>query len=59
MGRRPVLGSGAEQDAYTGWRRVLRYLDRPGVVKRIKRSTHKRERREAAREIRLERTPDE
>lgn len=43
-----------EADAYTGWRRVLAYLDRPGAVKKIKRRTHKRERREAKREIREE-----
>lgn len=40
-----------EQDAYTGWRHVLKYMDRPGVVKKIKRATHKRERREMKRAI--------
>lgn len=41
----------SEQDAYTKWRRVLCYLQRPGVVKKIKRDTHKRERQQARREI--------
>lgn len=44
-----------EHDAYTPWRRVLCYMRRPGVVKTIKRRTHKRERAEARRELR---TPD-
>ena len=35
-----------EQDAYTRWRHVLRYLSRPGAVKAVKRRTHRRERRE-------------
>ena len=38
--------NGDEYDAYTKWRHVLCYLQRPGVVKAIKRRTHKRERRE-------------
>lgn len=41
-----------EQDAYTRWRKVLIYLGRPGVVKKIKRRTHKRERQEGKREAR-------
>ena len=44
MRRRIVTAS--EQDAYTSWRRAYCYLQRPGVVKKIKRMTHKRERRE-------------
>lgn len=39
-----------EYDAYTGWRHVLCYIQRAGVRKAIKRSTHKRERREGKRE---------
>lgn len=42
----------AEQDAYTFARRFYCYLARPGVVKSIKRRTHKRERREGRSEIR-------
>lgn len=42
----------AEQDAYTVWRHLYCYLARPGVVKSIKRRTHKRERREAVAAIR-------
>lgn len=45
MGRR-ALKNGDEQDAYTRWRGMLVYLGRPGVVKKIKRATHKRERRD-------------
>lgn len=41
-----------ERDAYTAWRKVLCYMGRPGVVKAIKRRTHKRERREARQAIR-------
>lgn len=41
-----------EEDAYTPWRHRLCYLRKPGVVKRIKRRTHKRERREAKAQIR-------
>lgn len=51
MGRRPIVGY-AEQDAYTPWRRVYAYLQRPGAVAYIKRKTHRRERREARLAIR-------
>lgn len=47
---RPIKGF-AEQDAYTGWRHLLCYIDRPGVRKSIKRDTHKRERQEGKRFI--------
>jgi len=40
-----------EQDAYTKWRHLLCYMDRAGVVKKIKRGTHKRERQEAKQDI--------
>lgn len=45
MTRRPIV-TWDEEDAYTPWRRLYCYLQRPGVVKKIKRRTHKRERRE-------------
>lgn len=45
MGRRAVAGNGLEQDAFTGWRKVLCYMDRPGVVKKVKRMANKRDRR--------------
>jgi len=48
MGRRKMV-SGSEYDAYTAWRHLLIYTSRPGVVKSIKRATHKRERRDAKR----------
>lgn len=38
-----------EQDAYTAWRKLYLYLQRPGVTKKIKRRTNRRERREAKR----------
>lgn len=42
-----IIKTGDEQDAYSKWgRKVYTYLSRPGVIKKIKRSTHKRERRE-------------
>lgn len=55
MGRRPIEGF-AEEDAYTSWRRMYCYLQRAGVVKSIKRNTHRRERRQAKAEIRRELT---
>gem|GEM_PF-2471525 len=45
------IANGEEQDAYTKWRQLLVYMGRPGVVKSIKRRTHKRERREGQQEI--------
>ena len=42
--------NGDEYDAYTTARRVYSYLQRAGVVKAIKRRTHKRERREGKQE---------
>ena len=35
-----------EQDAYTTWRKLYCYTQRAGVVKSIKKETHRRERRE-------------
>ncbi len=43
---RRAIKTGDEQDAYTAWRKLYIYLSRPGVVKSIKRSTHRRERAE-------------
>lgn len=53
MGRQAVV-TAEEQDAYTRWRKWLCYLQRPGAVKAIKRTTHRRVRREARAEIRKE-----
>jgi hypothetical protein len=50
MARRIVTWD--EQDAYTPWRKLYCYLQRPGAVKGIKRRTHRRERREGKAEIR-------
>lgn len=51
MTRRRFVTS-EEYDAYTGWRKLFGYMRRPGVVKAIKRRTHKRERREGRAEAR-------
>jgi hypothetical protein len=53
MGRQAIV-TADEQDAYTGWRKIYCYLHRAGVVKAIKRDTHRRVRREARAEIRRE-----
>ena len=50
MLRRRII-TADEQDAYTVWRKWYCYLQRPGVVKAIKRRTHKRERLEGKNEI--------
>lgn len=42
----------AEEDAFTGWRHILCYVQRPGVRKGIKRSANRRERRDGKSEIR-------
>jgi hypothetical protein len=52
--RRRIV-SGEEQDAYTRWRKLLCWTARPGMVKRVKRRTHRRERREGQAEIRAQR----
>ncbi len=51
---RRAAKSAEEADAYGRWRHVLCYLDRPGAVKKIKRRTHRRERREGKAEARGE-----
>lgn len=50
-GMRQIKNS-EEQDVYTGWRKVLIWASRPGAIKKVKRRTHKRERREAKAELR-------
>jgi hypothetical protein len=47
---RPIQ-SGDEADAFTRWRRLYCYLQRPGAVKDIKRRYHRKERRWARRDI--------
>ena len=49
--KRPIVGWW-EEDAYTTWRKVLHW--KPGVLKFIKRTTHKRDRRRVQNEIRKE-----
>ena len=40
-----------EQDAYTGWRKFLCSMQRAGAVNKIKKRTHRRERRESKQQI--------
>jgi hypothetical protein len=54
MGCRRVRGP-AEDDAFTGWRHVLCYVQRPGVRSGIKRAARRRDRHAAKREVRGER----
>jgi hypothetical protein len=42
-----IITGWEEQDAYTTARKFLCYLSRSGAVKKIKKRTHRRERREA------------
>jgi len=46
------IKGGAEQDAFTSWRRYYCYLQRAGVAKAIKRGANRRERRNAKKDIR-------
>lgn len=46
-----IIKTADEYDAYSRWRHVMSSMQRPGAVKKIKRRTHKRERREAGRWI--------
>lgn len=51
---RPVE-TGEEQDAFTGWRSVLCYMQRAGTVKAVKRRYHRKERRWGKRDIEVQR----
>jgi len=42
--------NGDEQDVYSRWRKVMKWTQRAGAVKAVKRRTHKRERQEWKRE---------
>lgn len=53
MGKRRRI-NGAEQDAFSGWRRVLCYMQKAGVTSSIKRGARRRERREAKHLLRTE-----
>lgn len=41
-----IIKDGDEQDVYTGWRKMLVWTSRAGAVKKVKKRTHRRERRE-------------
>lgn len=51
MRRRETRGF-AEDDAFTGWRRVYCYLQRAGATAKIKKGARQRERRDARDRIR-------
>lgn len=51
MTRRRIVSS-EELDIHTGWRRYLCYLRHKGVLRKAKRRSNKRERRDAKQEIR-------
>ena len=51
MNKRPIKQP-EEQDAYTGWRKVLFW--QRGELAAVKRRTHKRERQEGKRETRTD-----
>ena len=40
-----------EASVYSRWRKLLVWTDRPGAVKKVKKRTHRRERREASKYI--------
>lgn len=46
MGRRPIR-TASEQDAFTPWRRILCYLQRPGITSKVKAAANRRDRRTA------------
>lgn len=49
--KRRIVTSG-EQDLYTGWRRIYCYLQNHNKARRkIKRATHRRERKELRRDL--------
>ena len=51
MSKRPIKGFD-EQDALSGWRHVLAYVQKPGVRAKVKRRYRRRERRAGQREAR-------
>lgn len=52
--RRPSK-DGDEQDAFTGWRHVLCYLDRAGKAKAVKQRHNRRTRRQVREQLKGER----
>ena len=46
--------SWVEDDAFTGWRHYYAYLQRAGVRKKIKKLSHRIDRRKAKREVHRE-----
>ncbi|MDK1490502.1 hypothetical protein QN219_10570 [Sinorhizobium sp. 7-81] len=51
MGHREKLKGGDEWDAFTGWRKVMCYLDRPRVKHSIKKKFSRRVRKDAKKTI--------
>ncbi len=55
MGRRkPIARTATEQDATTGWKHVLCYMQRPGQSAKAKRHMRRRLRRQGKQEARAE-----
>ena len=52
MGKRRLKLSGAEQGAFTRWRRFYCYLSRAGVTSEIKRDYRRHERNRARQDLR-------
>lgn len=46
-----IIKDGDEEDVYTVWRKMLVWTSRAGAVKKVKKRTHRRERRESQRWI--------
>lgn len=49
--RRRFLWSAEENDTHTGWRHVMTMFKRPGLAKKGKKRTNRRERRDARHDI--------
>lgn len=49
-GRRRAIKGWLEQDVHTRWRRLYCYTQRPGVARKAKALSNRRERREGKRE---------
>lgn len=49
--KKRIIRGADEQDAYTAWRKLYIYLGRAGAVKKVKKRTHRRERREGKQDI--------
>lgn len=51
MGNRQTIKSGDEYDVVSGWRKVMKWCDKPGVKKEVRKRLSKRARRESKDEL--------